>query len=129
MDIEAIQILANSGANVILLAGGSFAVRFLLNQIAEQKKEIQGLQERILAKETDNDKKQNGMLRTLIEMTHKDSRQLATLVANNTEAINRFNDSQNELIRSQNVLIKAVEALTSRVLAIEETIKVFNRSK
>lgn len=128
MDIETMKLLAEGGTPLVLMVVGTAAVRYLMTQIAEQKKEIQVLQERILAKETDNDKKQNGMLRTLIEMTHKDSRQLATLVANNTEAINRFNDSQNELIRSQNVLIKAVEALTSRVLAIEETIKAF-RSK
>lgn len=118
MDTETVQFLANGSAWSVLLGGGIYAVKFLLSQIAEQKTEIKQLQERVLDKETDNEKKQNNMLRALIEMTHKDSKQLAQLVTNNTEAINRFNDSQN-------ALIKAVENLATRVGAIEDVVKNF----
>lgn len=115
MDSETLTFLANSGVNVVFLFGGGFALRYLVGQIAEQKQEIQSLQERIINKETEYEKKQGNMLRTLLELTHKDSQKLATLIANNTDAINSYNQNQISLM-------KAVEHLGERVNSIEKYI-------
>lgn len=124
MDLETIKFIAgligDFALPLILLI---VANKWLLGKIESYEARLvkseevnTELQNKITTRDSENDKKAIGMLKTMWELQHRSNEQLEKIVTNNTDALRSFNAN--------------IEQLTLRVKSIEDTIeKVVVRGK
>lgn len=80
-------------------------------RLKEAEERNNDLQIKVITKDSENDKKAIGMLKTMWELQHKSNEQLEKIVTNNTEAVRSFGAS--------------IDKLTIRVESIEDKIEKF----
>lgn len=112
MESELISLLGSGGTFTVFAVVGVFGFRYFTQQIAKQETQIKELNERIITKEADSDKKTIGMLKTLLELTQKENREFVKVVTNNTEVMTRNNHLMVELTNR----VKAIEVFIETVV-------------